>query len=88
MTKYAFGDDRVNHTECPARAAGFAPREGDASTIVAEHFDEVIENRTGRSYGTVDEDVAKDAWNRVIEHASTTADRKVAREIAEELGWK
>jgi len=88
MTEYAFGDDEIQRTECPARQAGYDPSEGDESTRWAEAWDDRIQVLTGLDEGVVPEQTAKQEWNEMVEGADPNSDGvRVAEEIAMLNGW-
>lgn len=96
---FAFGSDHVECTDCPAFAAGFEPKVGDGSTVVAEAFDERVReylwemmgNPSSRadvpSEGTIPEWLARDLWLDMLEYYRSTEFQYPLQETASELGW-
>lgn len=94
--EFAYGKDTIQGCECPARAAGFAPSDGDESIAVAEWYDCAVKDVGNANYSSIiSEQEAKEAWLEMIDQMEKRTasiykaerDLKVAREIAEELGW-
>jgi hypothetical protein len=94
--QFAYGKDTIQECKCPARAAGFAPSDGDQSTAVAEWYDTTVKDVGNTSYDSIiSEQEAKEAWLEMIDQMEKRVDGihkgerdlKIAREIAEELGW-
>jgi len=98
---YAFGDDSIDGSACPAVAAGRDIPNDDAALTVAEQYDSVVRERYGIDEGTLPSSVAKSCWDGAIEavlldaeyyegrdneHADYLYDAAdVGREIADEL---
>lgn len=95
-TKFAYGRDTIGGYSCPAVAAGYVPDIGDESIELAEWYDEEVRALGyGSAESIIPEEHAKEAWLSVIETMELPGNRlryeerelKIAREIAEELGW-
>ena len=94
--QFAYGKDTIQGCECPARAAGFAPSDGDESTAVAEWYDSAVKDVGNTHYSSIiSEQKAKEAWLEMIDQMEKRVDSiykgerdlQIAREIADELGW-
>lgn len=89
--RFAYGYDELHDCACPAVAAGYSPSSADESIEVAEAYDDEIRSlHVEEGTGTVSEEVAKAAWQRMVESMQRNCrheDVAVAREIAERLGW-
>lgn len=86
--KFAFGKNSENGCPCPLKAIGENPNRSPY-TQVAERYDEIAGELTGIGWGTIPEDVAKEAWLDTLEYYDDFGPRRreIARETAAELGW-
>lgn len=102
QSRFAYGRDIVDQDDeiraCPAVEAGYNPENGEA-TEPAEWYDGEVGTITGESVGIVDESMARDAWQKTIDHFRQLIDNsddpgyyqeqyELACTIASELGWR
>lgn len=91
--QFMYGCNIYDDCPCPAMAAGFDPSTGDGSLEAAETYDRILwSDFVDNTMGTVDEETAKEAWERATEdmknrYGEDSEFTEVAREIADELGW-
>lgn len=92
--KFAFGMNHCDGTDCPAVTAGYDPSDYETIILVVDTFDYLVSRReeVDGKVGVVDEEVAKEEWNRAIEKVSNglqSDDETVVagKEVAEELNW-
>jgi len=88
---FAFGSNHVGSCECPMVAAGLPPSDEYRRTV-ARKFDKQVHQLldTCRYTGTVSEEIAKQAWNNIIEDFAESQCRRhhyIAKRTAGELGW-
>jgi hypothetical protein len=90
--QFAFGENSHDGCPCPLTAAGYNP-DNSPYLLIAEMYDNIVGAKLGIRWGKAPEDVAKEAWLKVIEeyddqmHRGDKKKREIAREVAAELGW-
>jgi len=77
---YAFGDDSIDGSACPAVAAGRDIPNDDAALTVAEQYDSVVRERYGIDEGTLPASVAESCWEAAIGAVLSDADYYCGRD--------
>jgi hypothetical protein len=89
---FAFGQNKVDHCECPARSAGFSHSEIDHPDMLdgIRYYDNQLRKETDLDEGIVSEETAKEAWLDAIESCEMKNMNESAYRlemVAEKLGW-
>lgn len=90
--QFAFGENSRDGCPCPLNAVGYNP-DNSPYILIAERYDGIVGDRLGIRWGKVSENIAREAWLKVIEeyddqmHRGDREKREIAREVAAELGW-
>lgn len=71
--RFAFGDDSIGEYPCPVVASG-RPVAG-LNLELAELYDSKVEGRVGRSEGTVNREIAEEAWTHAIDFFRARRDK-------------
>ena len=96
--RFAYGQNEFQSCECPLVAAGLPPDGYHHRKSIAREFDHevwrLLANKNGidspSDVGTVSEELAKQAWQTVIEDLAEHNKPKklrIAKQARQQLGW-
>lgn len=94
---FAYGDDSIGNYDCPAKAVGYRPNDGDFSTTIAEKYDKQAEDRGFvKDEGILPRKEAKNAWLEALNELREKNEKspydysteiKIGERIAKTLDW-